>query len=271
MSTIPLYDLVVGIAGAGDIASAVASRLFRANIRKIYMMELARPLAVRRAVSFSEAVYNKSQTVEGIVAQKVESIDQIHSTWSNKKIAVLIDPKSNTNKKMQPHVVVDAILAKTNLGTNISDAPLVIGLGPGFAAQQDVHVVIETQRGHNLGRIITAGCAEKDTGIPGLVGGYTTQRVLKSPIDGLFKTTKNIGDRIKCNDVVGTGGSISVGAQIDGMVRGLIRSDMEVTKGLKLGDIDSRNEIEFCNTISDKASAIAGSVLEVVLRAYNVK
>ncbi len=266
----PLRDLVVGIRGAGDIASAVASRLYQSNIRKIYMTELSEPLAVRRNVSFSEAIYKESHTVEEIVANRVESADGIPAAWSNKSIAVLADPDSTSVKIMQPHVVVDAIIAKKNLATSIGDAPLVIGLGPGFTAKQDVHVVVETNRGHYLGRVITSGCAKPDTGVPGQVEGYTVQRVFRSPTDGVFKTKRSIGDSLERNDVVGTVGTIDVVAEISGILRGLIHSDIDVSKGMKLGDIDPRNEIEYCNTISDKANAIAGSVLEVILQAYNV-
>ena len=169
----------------------------------------------------------------------------------------------------QPDVVIDAILAKKNLGTHKNEAPLVIGLGPGFVAKQDVHMVIETNRGHNLGRIITSGSAEPDTGIPGSINGYTEERVLRAPCDGEFNARRSIGDSVKRGDAIGTVAQEPVVAKIDGVIRGLIRSSANVNRGLKIGDIDPRGRVDYCATISEKARAIGGSVLEAILRVYN--
>jgi xanthine dehydrogenase accessory factor len=252
------------------MASAVAWRLFTAHFRNIVMLEVDQPLAVRREVSFCEAVYEGHKKVEDIEALKVRDPAGVQDAWTNKKIAVMVDPQWRSLQRIRPDVVVDAILAKRNLGTHLAEAELVIGLGPGFTAGEDVHMVIETNRGHNLGRIITTGAAEPHTGIPGSIGGQTSQRVLRAPAKGVFKTLRSIGDLVKFGEVIGSVGNMEVRAQIDGVLRGLIRPGTRVTTGLKLGDIDPRAKRQFCYTISDKARAISGSVLEAILRIYNL-
>lgn len=263
-----LNHLAVAIKGAGEMASAIAWRLYMAHIRRIFLLERPYPLAVRRQVSFCEAVYEGRHTVEGVDAVTVESRSQVYAAWSKGAIAVLIDPSWNALRDLSPDVCVDAIMAKKNIGTTLSDAPLVIGLGPGYIAQKDVHMVIETNRGHHLGRIITTGCAEKNTGIPGKINGFTVERVLRSPADGYFKAFSAIGDLVKQGDSIGSVGKAMVRSHVDGVVRGMVHSGTQVTKGLKLGDIDPRGNIEHCVTISEKARAIAGSVLEAILRVY---
>ena len=233
------------------------------------MLETDTPLAVRREVSFCEAVHDDSKTVEAVEATRVDRAKDVHEAWIQGKIAVAADPEWKMLDRMQPDVVIDAILAKKNLGTHPREAPLVIGLGPGFVAGQDVHFVIETNRGQNLGRIITSGTAEPNTGIPGSIGGYTEERILRAPCYGEFKAGSSIGDRVKKGDQIGTVASDAVHAKIDGVVRGLIRSPANVHQGLKIGDIDPRGTVDYCHTISDKARAISGSVLEAILRVYN--
>lgn len=269
MNKIFLPDLKVGFKGGGEMAAGVAWCLYMANIRKIFMMETARPLAVRRDVSFCEAIYNRDKTVEGVTGTKIENPGEMENAWKDGKIAVLADPEWETIGKIRPHVVVDAILAKRNLGTNLDEAPLVIGIGPGFTAGKDVHMVIESNRGHNLGRIILSGSAEPNTGIPGDIGGFTEERVFRSPANGEFSTTRNIGDIVQTGDIVGSVGGIGIRAKIGGIIRGLLRNGTMVKNGLKLGDIDPRGDPGFCHTISDKARAIGGSVLEAILRVYN--
>ncbi|MBW2486525.1 MAG: EF2563 family selenium-dependent molybdenum hydroxylase system protein [Deltaproteobacteria bacterium] len=264
-----LSDLVVVIKGAGEMASAVAWRIYMARIRRIVMLETPSPLAVRRTVSFCEAVHGGRQTVEGVSANRAGSPDEVQACWQKGHVAVCIDPHWTLLATFRPDVVVDAILAKKNLGTGMHEAPLVIGLGPGFVAGQDVHMVIETNRGHHLGRIITDGRAEPNTGTPGAINGYTEQRVLRAPCDGEFKAECSIGDHIKKGDRIGTVASEMVQAPIEGVLRGLIRSATLVQTGLKIGDIDPRGDARFCHTISDKARAISGSVLEAILRVYN--
>jgi len=264
-----LHELVVGIKGAGEMASAVAWRLYQARIRTIFMMEADNPLAVRREVSFCEAVHDGKQTVENVTAILAEDVKQVPSIWHNGHLALLVDPAWHTLSHIKPDVLVDAILAKRNLGTGLHEADLVVALGPGFTAGEDAHLVIETNRGHDLGRILTAGAAEPNTGIPGAIGGFAEERVLRAPSEGTFTASRAIGDLVKSGETVGSVGGRGVAARIDGILRGLIRDDQHVAAGLKLGDIDPRSEVRFCYTISDKARAIAGSVLEAILRKYN--
>jgi xanthine dehydrogenase accessory factor len=251
------------------MGSAVAWRLYMAGIRTIFMMETALPLAVRREVSFCEALHEGRKTIEGVQALKAVTMEDIPRIWDLGNIAVVIDEKWGSLKHIRPDVVIDAILAKKNLGTRADDAPLVIGLGPGFTADHDVHFVIETNRGHNLGRIIASGAAEPDTGIPGTIDGAAEARLLRAPAEGEFQALRKIGDHVERGDIVGRVGDAEVAGLIKGVLRGLIRSGTRVAKGLKLGDIDPRGDVAFCYTISDKARAIAGSVLEAILRTYN--
>ena len=266
---IKLTERVIAIKGAGEMASAVAWRLYMANLRCVFMMETAMPLAVRREVSFCEAVYRGSKTVEGVEALKAGIAQDIPRLWGLGKLAVIIDPEWRTLNRIKPDVLVDGILAKQNLGTRKDDAHLVIGLGPGFVAGGDVHLVIETNRGHHLGRLISSGSAAPNTGIPGSVGGVTSERVLRAPAAGEFQSTRKIGESVRKGEVIGRIGEIEVAAGIDGILRGLMWTPAWVPKGIKLGDIDPRGEVGFCCTISDKARAVAGSVLEAILRTFN--
>ena len=265
-----LTELSVVIKGGGEMASAVAWRLYMANIRRVVLLEIDQPVAVRRRVAFCEAVFDGHQTVEGVAAVKADGRDAVHELWSQGKLAVCVDPQWELIKTIRSDVLVDAILAKKNLGTTPMDAPLVIALGPGFSAGRDAHMVIETNRGHNLGRIIICGSAEADTGIPGSIAGHAEKRVLRAPTAGVFRACHEIGDLIQTGETTGFVNGTPVCAQLDGVLRGLIRSGSRVTPGLKIGDIDPRKTVEYCTTISDKARAIAGAVLEAVLRAYNI-
>jgi xanthine dehydrogenase accessory factor len=264
-----LTDLIIFIKGAGDMASGMACRFYRANFRKIVMSEIAHPLAVRRKVSFCEAVHDQTTTIEGITAIHLSDTKDIHNAWTKNQLPVLVDPEGSFINALHPHVVVDGIMAKKNIGTRIQDAALVIGLGPGFEAGKDVHVVVETNRGHNLGRLFYSGKAEPDTGIPGAVKYYTKERVLRSNADGIFRGDREIGDMVTKGEVVGHVDSHVIRAEIDGVIRGLIRSGTKVTKSLKIGDIDPRGIREYCYTVSEKALAIGGAVLEAILQKYN--
>jgi xanthine dehydrogenase accessory factor len=255
------------IRGGGDLASGVAWRLHQCAF-KVLITEIAQPIAVRRKVSFCEAVYDGQTQVEGVVALLIKDADGVHDVWAQGHIPVLIDPQAQAKHVIKPDVMVDAILAKKNLGTTLEDAPLVIALGPGFEVGQDAHFVVETHRGHHLGRLLTSGTAEPDTGIPGPVQGVSTARVLRAPTDGTWQTSSHIGDMVRQGDQVGTVAHKPVFALIDGVLRGLIRPDLAVRKGLKIGDIDPRGRREFCGTISEKALAIGGGVLEGILRYY---
>lgn len=260
--------LTVVIKGGGEMASGVAFRLIRSHFR-VCMTETSQPQAVRREVSFCEAVHEGEKTVEGVTARLVESNDQIQVIWDRGQIPVIVDPEAKVIDFLKPDVVVDAILAKKNLGTRLSDAPLVIGLGPGFYAGRDVHLVVETNRGHDLGRVISEGEAEKNTGIPGVIGGYGAERVFRGPKEGRLRTLKDIGDYVEAGDVVATVDDLPVKAQIKGIIRGMLRDGTEVWKGMKAGDIDSRGVKESCYTISDKTMAIGGGVLEGILSCFN--
>lgn len=264
-----IKDLVIAIKGAGEMATGTAWRLFQSNFKNIYMMEIPNPMAVRRQVSFCEAVHDGKITVEGVRAKKSFHPEDFQGAWEDNSIPVLVDPEWNAIKNIRPHVVIDATIAKKNLGTNLSEAPLVIGLGPGFEAGKDVHRVIETNRGHNLGRVIVKGCPEPNTGIPGSTNGYTHERVLRAPCPGTFHSDLTIGEMVKKGQVVGYVDDMPVKVQIDGVLRGQIRSNTRVENKLKIGDIDPRGNIEHCTTISDKARAVGGSVLEAILQKYN--
>ena len=260
-------DITVCVKGGGDIATGVAWRLHQCGF-KVLITEIREPMAVRRKVSFCEAVYDGRAVVEGVEAALIEKAEDVPPLWDQGKIPVLVDPDCEIRHTIRPDVVVDAILAKRNKGTSIDDAPLVIALGPGFEAGKDAHFVVETNRGHNLGRLIISGTAEPNTGIPGPVQGFTTERVLRAPVDGEWKNNLDIGDAVKKGDVVGSVNRVALEAQIDGVIRGLIRSGVDVRKGLKLGDIDPRGNREFCFTISEKSRALGGTVLEAILRVY---
>ena len=268
--SLQLNELIIGIKGAGEIASGIACRLFQSNIKNIFMMEAKNPLAVRRQVSFCEAFHDGKIIVEGVEAIKIDYCNEIHHAWGEHKIPVIVDPDWTCIKTIKPHVIIDAIIAKKNLGTNLSEADLVIGLGPGFEAGKDVHIVIETNRGHNLGKVILKGCPAANTGVPGPIGGFTHERVLRAPCAGVFKSDLDIGAMVKKNQVVATVDGQDVIAQIDGVLRGQIRDNIMVKDNLKIGDIDPRSKIEYCTSISEKARAIGGSILEAVLKKYNV-
>ena len=264
-----MRSLRIAIKGAGDIASGVAWRLYMAHMRNILMFELPHPKAVRRSVSFSEAVYDGRKTVEGVAGVRVQSIDEIGRAWDNGAIAVMVDNVWGEMRRYSPDVVVDAIMAKRNTGTFLTEARLVIGLGPGFNAPSNVHMVVETNRGHDLGRIITEGSAQEDTGTPGAVMGYHHDRVLRAPADGVFTSERSIGDHVRTGDEVGRVGGAPVRTAIAGVIRGLIRPGCVVAENLKIGDVDPRGGDVKADLISDKSRAIAGAVLEGILRVFN--
>lgn len=258
-----MSDIIV-IRGGGDIASGIAHRLFLCGFQ-VVILETENPTVIRRSVSFAQAVKENKCKVEGISAQKADTLQDAQHILRNKKIPVLIDAKGAFIQELKPKAVIDAIIAKKNLGTTIDMAPIVIGLGPGFEAGKDVHAVIETNRGHQLGKVILNGAAEKNTNKPGNIDGYTTERLLRAPKTGNVKLIKNIGDKVKKGDIVAAIGNQKIRAGIAGIIRGLIETESKVKKDLKIGDIDPRGNKEYCFTISDKARAIAGGVLEALM------
>lgn len=272
-------DLIV-VRGAGDLATGTIHRLKKAGFR-LLVLEAEHPAAIRRQVALSEAVYAGSARVEDVEAvhmdvdlaekkNRKELLEQeMEQIWKKDGVPVLVDPAGLSIAALRPAVVVDAILAKKNLGTTKEMAPLVIALGPGFTAGEDVDVVIETKRGHNLGRVIRSGSAVPNTGIPGIIGGYGKERVMHAQAEGILRNAASIGDIVEARAVIAEieteNGTVPVEASLSGLLRGLIRDGYPVTKGFKIADIDPRKEeLQNCFTISDKARCIAGSVLEVI-------
>jgi len=252
------------VRGAGDIASGTIHRLIKTGFR-VLALETAQPAVIRRTVSFASAVYEGSVSIDGVNAFLVDSMDAAKSAMDNGNVAVMVDPDGKTIKHMLPGIVVDAVLAKKNLGTSLDMAPIVVGLGPGFTAGADVHAVVETSRGHYLGKVYYVGSALKNTGIPGVIGGYGEERVIRAPGKGEMQTMKEIGDMVAAGDIVAEISGEPVEAEINGVIRGLLSNGLMVTKGFKIGDIDPRGNRGHCYSISDKARAIAGGVLEAVI------
>ncbi len=261
----PLFkNSLVLIKGAGDLASGVAYRLKRSGFPLI-MTELPAPLLIRRAVAFGEAVYSGETTVEGITARRVDTPEEARQLAGSAIIPVLVDPAAVAVAQVKPQVVVDAIMAKVNTGTGINDAPLVVALGPGFTAGQDCHAIIETKRGHSLGRVVYKGQAEPNTKTPGVVKGHTAGRVLRAPANGHVTGVAKIGDYLEQGQLVATINSHKIQAPFAWALRGLIHPSVPVTTGFKIGDLDPRGNVDHCFTISDKALAIGGGVLEAIL------
>lgn len=259
------------VRGGGDIASGTIQKLHRSGFN-VLVLEIEKPTAIRRNVAFSDAVYNGDSIVEGSKAILVNNLDEINEAFKNKLIPVVVDSKGDFIEKVKPIAVVDAILAKRNLGTNKNMAPITIALGPGFNAGVDVDIVIETMRGHNLGRLIFEGFAKENTGVPGEIAGFSKERVIYSEAEGVIKNLKSIGDIVKQGEVLAMINKKEVLAPIDGLLRGLIKDGTNVNLGLKIGDIDPRlKEIENYTTISDKARNIGGGVLEAILIMKNSK
>jgi xanthine dehydrogenase accessory factor len=257
-------EINVLVRGGGDLASGVVYRLHRAGMR-VVVLELPEPTVIRRAVAFASALDEGVVEVEGLVGRRADSLDEALRILDQGEVPVMVDPEGNTIRRWHPDVVVDAILAKKNVGTRITDAPIVIGLGPGFVAGVDVHAVVETKRGHYLGRVILNGSAAPDTGVPGDIMGYASERVVRAPRSGFFKGSRQIGDQVRAGETVAEVEGESVIARIDGVLRGLLADNRVVTRGMKVGDVDPRDIRDHCFTISDKALAIGGGVLEALL------
>lgn len=267
-------ELVV-VRGGGDIATGTIDKLIKCGYC-LLVLETERPSAIRRNVAFSEAVYEGSWKVEDVTARLAETIEEAEKIMDAGEVAIMADPECKILDTMKPAVLVDGILAKKNLGTNRTMAPVTIALGPGFTAGEDVDAVIETMRGHQLGRVILKGSAIPNTGIPGNVGGVTKERVIYSPAEGILKNVRHITDTVEKGEVIAyvetIEGKVEIQAAISGILRGMIRDGYKVTKGFKIADIDPRiSEYENCFTISDKARCIAGGVLEAILYLQNQK
>ncbi len=258
-----LCNLVL-IKGAGDLASGVAHRFYRAGF-KVVMTEQKKPTVVRRTVSFAQAAFEGIMEVEGVSAQRLDNLEKMKEVIAEGHIPLLIDPDLEHLLHINPKVIIEATMAKRNTGVNKSHAPIVIALGPGYKAGEDVHAVIETARGHYLGKVIYSGEALPNTGVPGEVGGYTKERLLRAEANGIFEPRCSIGDSVKAGEVVAFTGEKPVKAKLDGIIRGLLYRGLYVKEGMKIGDVDPRAYKEHCFTISDKARAVAGGALEAVL------
>ncbi len=267
----PYEDTLIAVKGAGDLATGVIHRLVRSGFA-VMATELAQPTVLRRTVAFAEAVALGEMTVEGVTARLVTSTEDIREAIGKGIVPVVVDPDGLVLKQMRPTVLVEATLSKYNSGVTMQDAPIVIALGPGYEAGKDVHAVIETNRGHNLGRVYLHGFAEPNTGVPGAIGGYAGERLLRAPCAGMLYGVRQIGDAVEAGETVavvkemeGTSEVTPVIAAIAGILRGLVRDGLPVSTGMKVGDVDPRAVREHCFTISDKSRAIAGGVLEAVL------
>ncbi|WP_372366847.1 selenium-dependent molybdenum cofactor biosynthesis protein YqeB [Candidatus Uabimicrobium sp. HlEnr_7] len=262
-------NLVV-IKGAGEMASAIAHRLMMCHF-PVVMTEREKPSVIRRTVSFAQAIFTDRYCLQNICAQRAikEDIEGIKDLVAKNIIPVVVDEAADIIKAIKPAVVIDAIIAKRNVGTSVNDAPLVIGIGPGFTAPKDVHFVIESNRGHNLAKIISRGQAQTNTSTPGNIAGVTSERLLRAPVDGIFKGYSFIGAPIEKGNPFGQIEDQIITAKISGIVRGIIADGHFCKKRTKVGDIDPRNKIEYCFCMSEKARNISGAVLEVIVR--NVK
>jgi len=264
-----LPKLIVLIRGGGEVASGIAHRLHRSHFR-VCITEIDSPLAVSRGTTFSEAVFDGVKVIMGVRSELVSaSTEEIYRVWQQGNIPIVIDPEATIKGKIKPDVLVDAIMAKRNTGTKITDAPLVIGVGPGFHASRDVHIVVESNHSDNLGRVILEGEAEKNAGMPVSIGGLTKERVVWSPREGIFTSNREIGDSVVAGEVVSWVGDLPLKAPISGMLRGLLRNGVRVSKGSKLIEIDPINNTAICYVIRDKMRAIGGGVLEAIMLKFN--
>ncbi|GAC1443569.1 MAG: selenium-dependent molybdenum cofactor biosynthesis protein YqeB [Chloroflexota bacterium] len=258
-----MFDRTIIVRGGGDLGSGVALRLWRAGLR-VVILESPCPVAVRRTVAFSEAVYDGDTRVEEAVGRSVSKEGVLDTQRSTTEIPVVVDPTGSLISVLAPFALVDAIMAKCNTGSLRHMAPLVIGLGPGFDASTDVHAVVETNRGAHLGRVLWTGTAQANTGEPGRVSGISVQRVLRAPTSGILQNIRNIGDIVSEGEAVALVGDKPVIATFRSLLRGLARDGLLVKEGAKIGDLDPRLDSQLCSLVSDKSLAVAGGVLEAV-------
>lgn len=261
---------IILIRGGGDLASGVALRLFRVGI-KCLITEIGQPLAVRRLVSFAEAVYEKRINIEGVTGKLVAGFEEAVSCLKDGTIPIIVDPDAEIRQAIDPLVIVDGRMTKRPPEYGLDFAPLIVGLGPGFESGKNCHAVVETKRGPYLGRVYWKGMAEQDTGLPERVGNYQTERVLRSPADGIFMSRVKIGDPIKKGEVVAEVDGNPVVADFDGLLRGLLHDGLPVHKDVKVGDLDPRLDPQIGRTVSDKALAVGGGVLEAILTRPEIR
>jgi xanthine dehydrogenase accessory factor len=261
---------LVIIRGGGDLASGVALRLHRSGFQ-VLITEIERPLAVRRAVSFAEAIYTGEVQVEEVIGRHVGDIAEIKAALDEQIIPVMVDPPAQVQDWISPIAIVDARMRKKAPESGIEAGQILIGLGPGFTAGLDCHAVVETNRGHQMGRVIWEGSAEEDSGIPEPIQGYAVDRVLRAPVDGVLKGGVKLGTLVKSGEELARVGDQAVYAPFDGVLRGLVHDGLEVHTGMKIGDLDPRGVVKYCFTVSDKALAVGGGVLEAMLSYKTIR
>lgn len=260
---------VVIVKGAGDLGTGVAYRLHRAGFR-VLCTDLPAPLVIRRTVAFASVVFEQQIVIEDVRAELIAEVRDASAVWQRGGVPVIVDPLCQSRQVLAPLALVDCILAKRNTGTALTDASVVVACGPGFTVGQDCHAIVETMRGHDLGRVIRRGAAHPNTGLPGEIGGHSALRVVRAPCGGMFRGIRAIGDQVQAGEVLAEVSGTPVLATINGVLRGLIHDGIAVTTGLKVADIDPRAEIRHCFSISDKALAIGGGVLEAILSLRSV-
>lgn len=262
-------EKIVVVRGGGDIASGTINRLHKMGF-KVLVLEIPSPNFIRRMVCYGEAVYQREFELEGAVSKLAVNLDEIKKIWAEGKIPVYVDPEMKILDEIKPHALVDGIIAKKNLGMSKELAPVTVALGPGFEAGKDCHAVIETNRGHNLGRVIYEGRASENTGVPGIIQGYGRERVIYAENEGILKIVRDIGSIVKKDEIIAYIDGVPVHASLTGLVRGMIREGSFVKKGLKISDIDPREEqLKNCWTISDKARTISGGAAEAIFYLMN--
>jgi xanthine dehydrogenase accessory factor len=261
---------LVVVRGGGDLATGVAARLQRAGFA-VVIIELHQPLVLRRTVALAEAVYRGETAVEELTARRVGSPSRALDELAHGVIPVLIDPEAESLNELRPAALVDARMRKQPNELGIGAAAFVVGLGPGFIAGEDCHAVVETNRGHHLGRVVWKGPAEADTRIPEAVGGHADRRVLRAPADGIVGARQEIGAQLEEGQLVAEIAGYEVRTPFAGVLRGLVYSGVAVSAGMKIGDVDPRGEAAYCWEISDKALAVGGGVLEALLSRRDIR
>ncbi len=261
---------LVLVRGGGDLATGVAARLHRSGFA-VVVTEIAKPLAVRRLVALAEAIYAGETRIEDFVGRRVEGMQEALDVLSAGEVPVLIDPDAHICHALQPLALVDGRMLKKAQPLDIARAPLIVGLGPGFSAGENCHAVVETNRGHNMGRVLWEGPAEADTGVPEPVAGHAVDRVLRAPTAGEVRAQASLGTIVKKGELIATVGNADLLAPFDGALRGLLHDGVQVITGEKIGDLDPRSQVEFCFRISDKALAVGGGVLEALLSSAAIR
>lgn len=263
----PFRDFVAVVKGAGELASGVAFRLHRAGFQ-VVMTELEQPSCISHTACFASAIHQGSKELDGVTAVRAGSVAEALAAARAGQVGVVPDPQATLLQRLRPTVLVDGIMAKRNLGTSPADAPIVIGLGPGFAAPENVHAVVETKRGHRLGWVITEGSAESNTGVPELIEGQSISRMLTAPSSGAIELRRSIGDRVRAGDPVATVASKPVVAGISGLLRGLLPAGYLVETGDAVGEIDPAAEPDYCWSLSDRALAVGSGALAAILELW---